>query len=251
MSLAASGAPNRMLTLTCAATAVPDADDARAALHAVWRALRSLIAREFAYPSSYRWPISAKAVARRRRLRRARAAPLAGALSPVPLPYFAVVERHKNGRPHLHILLRCGYIPQRWLSAQMSARLSSPICDIRKVASRARAAAYAAKYIGKAPARFGTARAYWYTRNYSTDPSPAAPIEAPQRQWFGCARAFWSETLEKIAITRPTIDVTSDGWYSFAPEPRRGITLWYQNRCPPVFLRSAGRADARVDDRGT
>ncbi len=70
-----------------------------------------------------------------------------------PLEYFAVFEETKKGEPHLHILARCPFIPQRWLSAAMDELISAPIVDIRRVGRVANAARYVAKYVARWPFR--------------------------------------------------------------------------------------------------
>jgi hypothetical protein len=96
------------------------------------------------------------------------------------IEYLAVFEATKRGEPHLHILVRSGFIPQRWLSAQMRDLVGSPVVDIRLVRSARQAAAYVSKYIGKAPHRFATCKRYWKTRGWDlspkrTDQDPVAP----------------------------------------------------------------------------
>lgn len=82
------------------------------------------------------------------------------------IPFIAVFERHKSGWPHLHILFRGPYIPQRWISRYMARRIDSPIVDIRAIKSRKRAAAYVAKYISKAPDQFRGRKRYWRNSPY-------------------------------------------------------------------------------------
>lgn len=54
--------------------------------------------------------------------------------------------------PHLHILTRGIFIPQRSLSQQwVKASQGSAVVDIRKISSSANAVAYVTKYMGKAP----------------------------------------------------------------------------------------------------
>jgi len=113
IALAASGQPNRMLTLTCSPDAVENADDARDALHSAWRILRLAIARELAKATTTRWNNKNNGTTSGLQTRCKSEKKTAKTGSPAALPYFAVVERHKSGRPHLHILLRSDFIPQR------------------------------------------------------------------------------------------------------------------------------------------
>jgi hypothetical protein len=217
MTLAASGAPNKMLTLTVAPIFEPDPTKARAVLHRAWRALRLTIARQLAKPSRQRWRARGKAARRVQRPASQSDTVSARNSAPPSLPYFAVVERHKSGRPHLHILFRCDFIPQKWISEQMQRLAGSPICDIRKVHGTKQAAAYVAKYVGKAPAKFGNSRAYWYTRNWApaSDDDTKAPTD--QVSFFSVAPRTWHETRQEIERLRPIIDLTPDGWFSISP----------------------------------
>lgn len=89
-----------------------------------------------------------------------------------PLEYLAVFEATKRGEPHLHILCRSGFIPQAWLSDQMREIMRSPIVDVRQVKNAKVAAAYVAKYIGKAPHHFATCKRYWTSKNWAaSDPA--------------------------------------------------------------------------------
>ena len=112
---------------------------------------------------------------------------------------------------------------------------NSPICDIRKVSGTSQAASYVAKYIGKAPARFGRSRAYWYSRTYPPPHRERDDEQPQQRLWFRVTVVSWRETLAAFERTRPVIDVTSDGWYSIDPAYRYGITLWLYERFAPIF----------------
>lgn len=78
-----------------------------------------------------------------------------------PIPFIAVFEETANGWPHLHILMRCGYIDQKWISEFMRRRMDSPICWIEQIKSRKKCASYVAKYIGKNPVRFTGCQATW------------------------------------------------------------------------------------------
>jgi hypothetical protein len=229
-----------MLTLTCSPEAEPDPDEARRVLHQSWRRLRLRIARELAQAPGARWKREEKRPLSRRSRAIARVAPAQAPDKPRTLPYFAVVERHKSGRPHLHILLRAPFIPQWWLSSQMRELAKSPICDIRAVKGTKMAAAYVAKYIGKAPARFADARAYWYTANWA--PSPQSDdIEGPQQKtWFSVRPRRFVETLDEIARYRPAVHVTVDGWFAFDPVQRIGVTSWHVGTYPPFRARPDG-----------
>lgn len=86
------------------------------------------------------------------------------------LPFIAVFEKHKSGWPHLHILMRSGYMDQKWISAQMQDLINSPVIDIRLARNAAQCAAYCAKYCGKDPEKFGHCKRYWQSKDYDQRP---------------------------------------------------------------------------------
>ncbi len=97
------------------------------------------------------------------------------------LPHFTVVERHDSGFPHLHILLRCAFIPQRWLSQQWKIESGSKIVDIRDVAKRRNIVGYVTKYLGKDPHKFGTTKRYWRSQDWC----PKTPAEEREKLFLG------------------------------------------------------------------
>jgi hypothetical protein len=133
------------------------------------------------------------------------------------LPYFVVCEKTKAGEPHLHILARAPFIPQRWLSAAMAELTNAPICDIRRVNSASHAAAYVAKYVGKEPAQFGKLKRYWKSQDYSpADDWQPSPDEMGDGQWS--------------VVKQPLHEVLSDwcqrGWCMDEVEPQRAHLIW-------------------------
>lgn len=97
---------------------------------------------------------------------------------PHSLPFLCVFEKTKKGWPHLHIVGRCKWLDQKWLSSRMNALTGSPIVDVRRVSGTGKVANYITKYIGKDPSRFKGTKRYWRSQDY-LDPSPdedAAPI---------------------------------------------------------------------------
>jgi hypothetical protein len=98
--------------------------------------------------------------------------------------YLAVFEATKRGEPHLHIIARCPFVPQRWLSEQAKDIVKSPIVDIRAVKSERQVAAYVTKYIGKDPHRFGTCKRYWHSAHWSqTDPEEPEYDHSEREGW--------------------------------------------------------------------
>jgi len=82
------------------------------------------------------------------------------------LEYIAFVEATKAGEPHLHILVRSGWIDHDWLSSVMAELIEAPVVDVRKLKGLRQAIFYVTKYVTKAPARFGASKRYWKSSNY-------------------------------------------------------------------------------------
>ena len=99
--------------------------------------------------------------------------------------YLAVYEATKQGWPHLHILTRTPWIPKGWLSRQWADLTGSPVVDIRRISDPVKAAAYVAKYIGKAPQKFAFTKRYRFSRHYippqDGDDPEDQPLDSP---WF-------------------------------------------------------------------
>jgi len=120
------------------------------------------------------------------------------------IPYGVAVEATDAGEPHLHILARCKWIDQKWLSEQMEELLGAPIVDIRRVRGAKMAARYLAKYMGKKPHQFGTCKRYHFTRDYEF-------AEEDRREFRGAWAGVW--TLER---SRPEVIarfLEADGWF--------------------------------------
>lgn len=85
------------------------------------------------------------------------------------IEFIAVFESTKLGWPHLHILARCLYIGQKWLSEQMDKLTGSPVVWIEAVSGQKKIASYVAKYAGKEPHKFATLKRYWQSHHYEID----------------------------------------------------------------------------------
>jgi len=143
------------------------------------------------------------------------------------IPFIAVFEKTKAGEPHLHILLRCKWISQKWLSAQMQYLTGAPIVDIRRISNVRRIANYLAKYVGSSPTRFKGCKRYWCSQDYDLpDPAPSFQDERPVLETtiyrWGMLEYFRAATLLH--------------WF---PWKRRGKKTWFYN--PYAFVREPER----------
>jgi len=82
------------------------------------------------------------------------------------LAFLAVFEATKRGWPHLHIVARCKWLSQKWLSRRMADLHDSPVVDVRRVTGMSKIARYVSKYIGKNPHRFQGVKRYWRSLDY-------------------------------------------------------------------------------------
>ena len=123
------------------------------------------------------------------------------------IPYFAVFEATKKGEPHLHILCRVKWIDYKLLSQFMKAEINAPIVDIRRCWDARSAARYVGKYLGKKPAKFGTCKRYWQTRDYKKqDPEDNERKTRKSEGWFlhetPIAVVIWRARDHGFTVTR-------------------------------------------------
>lgn len=103
------------------------------------------------------------------------------------LDYAWIMESTGQGEPHLHIMLRCKYIPQAWLSKEWEKLTGAYIVDIRRITEQRGAARYVSKYTSKAPALYPHCKRYHYSQRYCKrwQKPPKAPwIEGATRELF-------------------------------------------------------------------
>lgn len=86
------------------------------------------------------------------------------------IAFIAVFERTRLGEPHLHILFRGPFIPQRWIAARMRELARAPVCDIRKVRSARQLAFYLSKYLSKGTHAFAKCKRFWRSHDYRMSP---------------------------------------------------------------------------------
>lgn len=90
--------------------------------------------------------------------------------------FIAIFEATKQGWPHLHILMRCRYISQKWFSANMADLIGAPIVDVRFIQDVGRVSAYVAKYISKAPEAFAHCKRWWRSKDYQLEKEEGEPF---------------------------------------------------------------------------
>lgn len=152
------------------------------------------------------------------------------------MQYIAVFEKTEQGWPHLHILARCDWLAQEWLSKKMEQYANSPIVDIRKVKSKKRAAWYVAKYTAKDPERFDRCKRYWRTHGY------ALTVDNKEKPVHDHFKGLWSDWhIQEVAgiYTANNYDLQWDSDHSFTATPKdifihqTAMCLYNHNKSPP------------------
>lgn len=101
------------------------------------------------------------------------------------IEYMYVIERTKRGEPHMHILARSDWIPQKELSAWMARRMGAPVVDIQKPRTRRGAVRYIAKYVTKELHQFDGSKRYFRSRGWLTETLKARKARA------NAGASFW------------------------------------------------------------
>lgn len=136
------------------------------------------------------------------------------------LPFLAVFEATKTGRPHLHILARVKWIDQKWLSDRMRVHARAPIVDIRRVGRMQDVVRYLFKYIGKQPHQFGTSKRYWSSQDYEQrDPEDDRLERRARTEWWVKYKDFWSYIAQAHDVG---FDVELRGEEAWLRWPTRG-----------------------------
>jgi hypothetical protein len=132
----------------------------------------------------------------------------------IKIEYFAVTEQHKSGEPHLHILLRCGYVPQQLISKWWNELTGAFRVDIRQIKDKTKAAKYIAKYLNKGLHKFGTSKRYWMSRGWELPPGEGEkPTDWQPRKWSWSKE--YADDIEWGYLLR--------GWWRVPGEIERGV----------------------------
>ena len=140
--------------------------------------------------------------------------------------FIAVWELTKAGNPHLHLLLRSKYIPQKLISDLMDRYCNSPIVDIRAVKNQRVASFYITKYIAKNPARFKGCKRHWSSMDWEEIPDPYKCVKKiTDHPW----RVKFTDYLEVKA------ELKRQGYLQVLGE-ENSTWLWVENKAPPRTL---------------
>jgi hypothetical protein len=169
-----------------------------------------------------------------------------------PTEYLAVWERTKSGWPHLHILLRGPFIPQRLVSKWWEALTQSPIVYFTYLGGARAGARYVTKYLTKDPDPFNNGRALRMSRHFLIEPM------RPQGQRFctlGPLRVYegraWEWLADQLGALR-LVEVNDSGqcaaaaWDSFDWPEEVTWLRWAKQRDAVLLLERPPPLDASV-----
>lgn len=185
VAMGCSGDPNRNIVLTSLVRSDMTPEEAYDELiNAMQHTLRYARHR-LKLPPEVRWKIPGGYKDAKRELQvieNAREDDAAGLTS---INYFRTSERTKQDWPHIHMVARCPFIPQEWLSWQMGKRCKSPVVWINAIKDIPRQIGYIVSYITKDEHRFGKSRRYAFSQKYKLPPKkPYVPLAPPGTQFF-------------------------------------------------------------------
>jgi len=151
----AAGRPTKSITLTAREDLAATPKLKAAKMHAAFRTLCATIKKELRYRPSLRWLPAGRRRVLVAALRRSGRSPRLKTKEDFAFAY--VFELTKRGNPHLHVLARCPWIPQKWLSQTWSRLGIGTNTYIKAAAASRLEAAHSAKSLGK---KTGTDPAY-------------------------------------------------------------------------------------------
>lgn len=215
IAIAAQGEPNKILTLTIKPTAAPTPTERYQLLHSAWKRIVKRILRQLKLAPAFRWQLKGpprKPAIAQRVLRASAQTP---AEKKPTLAYMAFAERTKRGEPHLHILLRCPFVPQDWIAEAMQELTGSPVCWIEQIANTRAAISYVTKYVSKEPAQFGKSRRYWISRNWLVNQGDYERDCPLRDREVRVVRERWRDFIQEKVNAGFTWELLADRWYRF------------------------------------
>lgn len=144
------------------------------------------------------------------------------------LTFLAVFERHpKSGWPHLHVLLRGGYISRKLILEFWTNYTGAVIVDIRLAKGKRQVANYVSKYVSKDPGKFDGVKRFWCSQDWSPKRKAEAASAHDEFTWWE------SISLHPLGLARcayedgAAITFRDGGWlierWSAADRARWGI----------------------------
>lgn len=172
------------------------------------------------------------------------------------LEYVCVFEETKRGWPHLHILARCGYIDQAWLSDRMETLATSPIVDIRRIKSKWQMAQYVTKYVSKSPRRYQGCKRYWTSGNWLDTEDGRRYKEPKNKHGLILVDEPYTVVVERFKASRWEVAQGDDGHWQAWPTigmslPIPSMDAWWRGPPADEFdIEGIPRGHLKVDHEG-
>lgn len=93
--------------------------------------------------------------------------------------YLRILEVTKKGWPHYHLVAKCPYVPQSWLSQQWAALTGAKIVDIRKIKKHDNVYHYVMKYLCKQGYIEWTNRRVCWSKSFFPKPDEKEKFRSP------------------------------------------------------------------------
>lgn len=125
------------------------------------------------------------------------------------LAFLVVFEATKRGWPHLHMVARCKWIGQKWLSKRMKELIGAPHVDVRRIKGLNKVAEYVTKYIGKNPHRFEGTKRYWRSQDYLFPPADSDETPTYVSDHWQIVKADWLRVIDGFMNGGYTLEMTT------------------------------------------
>lgn len=125
------------------------------------------------------------------------------------IEYLKVLEQHKNGFPHWHMVVRSGYIPFTAIRDEWKALTGNLIVDVRKIKDQKGVYFYIVKYLGKQSICKFTKRRVSWSKNFfpPKEKREGVSLNVHELQFEDIHP---SELLTSIASGREVFKITRD-----------------------------------------
>jgi len=118
-----------------------------------------------------------------------------------PFEYWSIWELQDNGYPHLHVLQKGAFIPQKWIAKFMEFEHIGLHNDIRRIHGPEGAAAYVVKYTGKAAGTTKTLLTGQRLIAYSHHFFPPCPEPTEPSKYEGYSWTYVSTAAQWVLLS--------------------------------------------------
>lgn len=127
-----------------------------------------------------------------------------------------VFEAHEDGFPHMHIAMRCDFIPFQWLQDAWKEITGAWMVRIDYIPADGRIAKYVSKYLGKDLHQFTGCKRWWRSHDYEIEEKDVICMLRFGRSW----------TTTDVAWDVFVAGIKADEEFSEIVEERPGYLEW-------------------------